>query len=133
MPPATHIPRGELGQLRTVKSRLFNADNGNGTTLDDTILRPAQAITLVAARVVYTTETSGTIAAATVQLGVAVGGATIAAATALENSKAVGTKTDLTLLIKSIAAGTPIIVRHTGVAATAAGEYYVELDYLVDG
>lgn len=132
MASSLYVSHGENPRLNTVRSRLFNADNGNGTTVDDCILRPAGAITLKAARVVYTTETTGTIAAATIQLGVAVAGATVIAATALENSKAIGTTTALTLLLTAVAAGTPLIARHTGVASTAAGEYYLEVDFVYD-
>lgn len=131
MASTTYIPRGRA-ILNTVRTPVINIDNGSGTTLDHTLIRPAYNATLVAARVVYDTETTGTVAAATVQIGVAVSGATIVAATALENTKAVGTTTALTLLLTTVAAGTPLIVRHTGVATTAAGEYHVELDYTYD-
>jgi hypothetical protein len=130
MPSSTYIPRGDVPITDTVKSRLFNIDNGAGATLDDVIIRPATNITLKAARVVYTTEQTGTVAAASVRVGTAVNGQQIVASTALENSKAVGTVTALSLVATEVAAGTPIIVRHTGVAITAAGEYYVELDYV---
>lgn len=127
-----YVPRGDM-RRQVVRSKQFNIDNGNGTTDDCCVLRHSQPIKLVAARVVYTDATTGTVAAATIQLGVAVAGATVIAATALENTKAVGTKTDLTLLLTTIAAGTPLIARHTGVATTAAGEYYLELEYIVLG
>lgn len=124
----TYIPRG-VDNIKVVRSRLFNIDNGAGTTLDETLLRHSRPIKLHAARIVYDTETAGTVAAATCQIGVAVGGATVVAATALANSKAVGTTTAMTLLITKIAANIPLIVRHTGIAVTAAGEYHVELEY----
>ena len=133
MPSATYIPRGDVMTLSTVKSQIFDIDNGAGATIDETILCPAQAITLRAARIVYDDATTGTVAAATAQIGVAVAGATVVAATALENTKAVGTTTAMTLLISAVAAGTPLIVRHTGIASTAAGRYHVELDYTIDG
>ena len=81
-------------------------------------------------QLVYTDATTGTVAAATIQLGVAVAGATVIAATALENSKGIGTSTALTLALTDIAANTPLIARHTGVATTAAGEYFLELEYV---
>jgi hypothetical protein len=124
------IPRG--GQIRqTVSSRIFNIDSGAASTIDDVLLRSAVPIRLLAARVVYTTEDTGTVASANVKVGTAVDGAQIVAATALENTKAVGTTTALTLVSTTVAANTPIVVRHTGLAATAAGEYRVELDYEV--
>ena len=118
--------------VHVIKSRLFNIDNGSGTTLDDTILIPPVAITLVTARVIYTTETTGTVAAATISVGTTVGGVDLVAATALENSKAVGTSTALTLAATAVSAGTPIIARHTGVATTATGEYYVQIRYTIN-
>lgn len=119
----------ENSQVGIAKSRLFNIDNGAGATVDDVILRPAHAITITAARVVYTTETAGTVAGATIQLGTTVGGAQIVAATAYQNTKAVGTVTDLTIVSGAVAANTPVIARHTGIAVTAAGEAYVEIEY----
>ena len=38
--------------------------------------------------------------------------------------------TALTLALTDIAANTPLIARHTGVATTAAGEYFLELEYV---
>jgi hypothetical protein len=65
------------------------------------------------------------------QLGVTVGGATIIAATNYENTAAVGEKTAMTLLITNIDADTPLLLRHTGVAATQAGQAHLELEYAV--
>lgn len=115
-----------------VRSESFDIDNGAGTTIDRVLLRPSSAITITAARVVYDDATTGTVASATVKIGTTVNGAEIVAATALENSKAVGTATALTLVSGAVAADTPVIVRHTGIAATAAGRYVVELEYTVD-
>lgn len=126
----TYIPRA-AGKRATARSVWFNLDNGAGTTVDDVILRHSQAISIKAARIVYVDATSGTVAAGTTQIGVAVAGATLVAATAYENTKAVGTATALTLTAAAayVAAGTPIVVRHTGVAATAAGQVVIELEY----
>lgn len=115
--------------LVQAKSMRFDLDNGAGTTIDDVILRPDVAITITAARIVYTDATSGTVAAGNAKIGTTVGGAEIVAATAYENAKAVGTKTDMTIVAGAVAAGTPVIVRHTGVAATQAGQAYVEIEY----
>jgi hypothetical protein len=115
-----------LGQAR---STWFNIDNGAGTTIDDVILRPAVPIVVTAARIVYVDATTGTVAAGNAKIGTTVGGAEIVAATAYENTKAVGTVTAMTIVAGAVAANTPIIVRHTGIAATAAGQAYVEIEY----
>lgn len=120
-------------KLKTARSAAFNLDNGAGTTVDDVIARPAHAFFPVAARIIYSDATAGTVAAGTVGIGTTVAGVDLVAATAYENAKAVGTTTALTLATaaKQIA-GTPVIVRHTGVAATQAGFAYVEFDYYLD-
>jgi hypothetical protein len=127
-----YTEHGANASIKMARSRLFNIDNGAGTTLDDCILRHSQPITLVAAQIEYTTETAGTVAGATVKVGTTVGGAEIVASTAYENSKTVGLVTALTLVITAVAANTPILVRHTGIATTALGEAYVTLFYTVD-
>lgn len=116
-------------RLATAKSQVFDLDNGAGTTIDDVILRPVVACTLLAARIVYVDATSGTVAAGNIKIGTTVGGVELVASTAYGNAKAVGTVTDLTLASAAVAANTPICVRHTGVAATAAGKAYVEIEY----
>lgn len=115
--------------LVQAKSASFNLDNGAGTTVDDVVLRPDVPITITAARIVYSDATSGTVAAGNVKIGTTVGGGEIVAATAYENAKAIGTKTDLVIVAGAVPAGTPVIVRHTGVAATQAGLAYVEIEY----
>lgn len=117
---------------KTAKTTWFNLDNGSGTTVDDVVIRPVTAITLVAARIVYVDVTSGVVAAATIKVGTTVGGTELVASTAYENSKAVGTITALTLATVAVAANTAVFVRHTGVAATALGQAYVEIDYTVN-
>lgn len=114
------------------RSEAFNLDNGSGTTIDDVILRPTTAITITDARIVYSDATSGTVAAGTAQVGTTVGGTEIVAATNYGNAKAVGTTTAMTIVSGAVAANTPICVRHTGVAATQAGEAHVEITYTVD-
>lgn len=128
----TYIPRG-AGQRHVARSVWFNLDNGNGTTIDDVVLRHSQNIKLVAARIVYVDATTGTVAAGNAKVGSTVGGAEYVAATAYEDTKAVGTTTAMTLKAAAafIAAGTPITVRHTGVASTQAGQAVVELEYVV--
>lgn len=125
----SELLHSKAAKFKTARSRLFNIDNGNGTTLDDTILVTTRPIRLHAARIVYTTETAGTVAAANAKIGTTVGGAEIVAATAYENSKTVGLTTAMTLVITYVGAGAFICVRHTGIASTVAGEAYVELVY----
>jgi hypothetical protein len=126
------IPRGDA-RRQIVQTQLFNIDNGAGVTIDDVVLYCSQPISIKAARVVYSGATTGTVAAATVGIGTAVAGVELVAATALENTKAVGTVTALTLkaAAASVAANTPIIVRHTGIAVTAAGEYRVIIEFVL--
>jgi len=133
MPSDLHIPHGDM-QLKVTRSKAFNLDNGAGATLDDCILRHTKAIQPVAAQIVYSDATTGTVAGGNAKIGTTVAGAEVVAATAYENTKAVGTATALTLASMAvIPAGTPIIVRHTGVAVTQAGEAYVEFFYRVLG
>ena len=121
------------GQHRQrAKSVWFNLDNGAGTTVDDVIMRPAQAITIVAARILYVDATTGTVAAGNAKLGTTLGGAEIVAATAYENTKAVGTTTAMVIAAGAVPANTSVFVRHTGVAITQAGQAVVEVDYTVD-
>jgi len=117
--------------LSYATSKDFNIDNGSGTTDDDIILVPDSAILIVDAKVVYVeaTDTAGA-ASANVKLGTAVGGAQIVAAAALEVSKAVGSKTDLTIVSGAVAANGMVAVRHTGIAATEAGQYFVQIAYV---
>lgn len=108
----------------------FNLDNGAGTTIDAVMCRFSKAIKLLAARIVYSDVTSGTVAAGNARVGTTVGGSEIVASTAYENAKAVGTTTALVLVLADIPADTPVICRHTGVAATAVGQAYVEIEYI---
>lgn len=117
---------------RTAKSQVFDLDNGSGVTIDDVIIRPSTAITITAARVVYVDATTGTVASALVRVGTTVNGEQIVASTAYENTKAIGTITALSIVSGAVAANTPVCVRHTGIAATAAGKAYVEIEFQVD-
>jgi hypothetical protein len=129
-----YIPRGNQAR-QTAKTVWFNLDNGAGTTIDDVILYVSQPISIKAARIVYVDATTGTVAAGNAKIGTTVGGAEIVAATAYENTKTVGTVTALTLTAAAnyVAANTMISVRHTGVAVTAAGQAYVEIEYVQVG
>jgi hypothetical protein len=128
----TYIPRG-VATREVARSVWFNLDNGSGTTIDDVILRHTQPISIKAARIVYVDATTGTVAAGNARIGTTVGGSELVAATAYENTKAVGTQTAMTLTSAAsyIAPGTPVCVRHTGVAVTQAGQAVVEVEYTV--
>jgi hypothetical protein len=119
----------KAARIKTVRSRPFDLDNGAGTTVDDVILRAARQVKILAARIIYTGATTGTVAAGNAKIGTTVGGAEIVAATSYENTKTVGTTTAMTLVETVVAANAFISVRHTGVASTQAGEAYVEIDY----
>jgi hypothetical protein len=114
-------------------SKEFNIDNGSGTTDDDLVLHTTRPITIIRAQVVYTvaTDTAGA-ASANVKIGTTAGGSGIVAATALQVSKAVGAKTSLTVVDGKVAADGNVWIRHTGIAATEAGNYKVLIEYTVD-
>lgn len=128
----TYIPRG-AGQRQVARSQWFNLDNGAGTTIDDVILRHTQPVSIKAARIVYVDATTGTVAGGSAQIGTTVTGVELVAATNYENTKAVGTTTAMTLKAAAalVPALTPVIVRHTGVAVTQAGQAVVEIEYTV--
>lgn len=117
--------------LNTARSEAFNIDNGAGTTIDAVLIRHPRPILIVACRIVYEDATVGTAAAGNAKVGTTVGGAEIVAATAYTNAATVGSTTAMTIVDGKVAAGTPVLVRHTGVAVTVAGEAVVECDYLV--
>lgn len=114
---------------KSQRSVWFNLDNGAGTTVDDVLLVPTTAITITAARIIYVDATTGTVAAGNAKIGTTLGGAEIVAATAYENTKAVGTATAMVIVAGAVAAGTAVFVRHTGIAAVAAGQAVVEIEY----
>lgn len=127
-----YVGRGNQRVIVLRSTTPYNIDNGAGTTVDEVLSGgfPFETI-IVDARAVYTeaTDTTGA-ASANFKLGVAAGGATLVAATALEAAKAVGSYTLATPLAVPIPANTPIFVRHTGVAATEVGQYYVQVTLL---
>ena len=120
------------GGYQRARSVWFNIDNGAGTTVDDVLLKPSKAITITAARIIYVDATTGTVAAGNAKIGITLGGAEIVAATAYENTKAVGTSTAMTIVSGAVAAGGSVFVRHTGIAAVAAGQAVVEVEYSVN-
>ena len=114
----------------TVKSQIFNMDNGAGTTIDETIMCRTKQVKLLSARFVEDTETAGTVNAATIQLGTTVGGVDVIAATGYTNAAVVGAVQTLTLKKTIIQPNTPLIVRHTGIASVVAGQGHLEVEYM---
>ncbi len=122
-----YVGRGNQRLFSRV-SKQFNIDNGAGTTDDDQIGNFPFDCYIADVRAVYqeATDSSGA-AGANFKLGVTAGGATLVAATALEVSKAIGDTTIATVVLDYLPANTTLWVRHTGVAATDAGTYYVQV------
>lgn len=112
-----------------LRTDTFNIDNGSGTTIDDILVVPPVACRIKSIRAVYeeATDTAGA-ASANFTVGSAVGGAQYVAATALEVSKAIGSYTDATIVAEEVAANGMIAVRHTGIAVTEAGQYFVQVE-----
>lgn len=124
--------RGNQRTFTATTRTTFNIDNGAGTTADDASIGPFPFDSyIVDARAVYTeaTDTTG-VATANWKTGITAGGATLVAATALEVSKAIGGYTAGTPLDVVVPANTTIFTRHTGVAATEAGQYFVQYTIL---
>ncbi len=118
--------------IQRVRSDTFDLDNGAGTTVDDVVMKPTAAVTITAARIIYTDATTGTVAAGSAKVGVTLAGAEVVAATNYANTTAVGTATTMTIVSGAVAAGTGVFVRHTGVASTQAGKAVVELEFTED-
>lgn len=125
----TYIARGNQ-RYQIANTPIINIDNGSGTTADYVLLYAVNDIFLVDANVVYTeaTDTAGA-AGANVKLGTTAGGNEVVTATNLQAAKAIGSVTALTLALNFVAAGTTIRARHTGIASTEAGQYFVQLRY----
>jgi hypothetical protein len=125
-----YIARGAQ-RYNVARSVTFNIDNGSGTTVDDVILSNlSKDIQIISVKAVYTeaTDTTGA-ASANFKLGTTAGGTGIVGATALAVSKAVGSTTSATLAADRLAAGATLFARHTGIAATEAGQYYIQVEY----
>ena len=125
-----HFPYIGRGNQRNVvlKSITFNIDNGAGTTIDDQICNLPYDAWIQDVRAIYTEATDTTGAqAANFKLGVAAGGATLVAATACTVATAIGGTTVATPLAVLLPANTTLWVRHTGVAATEVGQYFVQV------
>lgn len=129
--PVKPLYKSPNAKIHTARSPEINLDNGNGTTRDYLLLRHSKQVTVRKAEIEYTDATTGTVAAATAQIGTTAGGEEIVAATNYENTKNIGTVTAMTLVSggETVPAGTPIFVRHTGVAATQAGQAHVVIEY----
>lgn len=127
-----YIARGNQ-RLITFRSKTFNIDNGSGTADNDVIFAglPSDAYVVdVKAVYVEATDTSGA-ASANFRLGTTSGGEQIVASTALAVSKAVGSTTSATIVAGRVAAGGACFARHVGIAATEAGQYYLQVSVLL--
>lgn len=127
-----YVARGAQAN-RIYKTQIFNIDNGNGTTIDDVAFYLDRDVEIISVRPVYTeaTDTAG-VASANYKVGTTAGGAEIVAATALDVSKAVGAVGAKATLVSSVVpANTAVFVRHTGIASTEGGQYYVQIEYRV--
>lgn len=123
-----YIARGNQRDILVKIPAAFNIDNGSGTTLDYQLCNLPFDARIVDVRAVYSSATDTTGAAgANFKLGVSAGDNTIVAATALEVSKAIGSTTVATIVSDLLPANTTLWVRHTGIAATEAGEYFVQV------
>jgi len=128
-----YVARGDQ-RFQWFRSKTFNIDNGSGTTDDDVIFADLDKDAYVVhVRAVYVeaTDTTGA-ASANFKLGTAAGGAQVVAATALEVLKSVGDATEATLVAGRVAAGGSLFARHTGIAATEAGQYYLQVGVLLE-
>ena len=128
------MAKGLVRQSTTVvRSQTFNLDNGAGTTVDEALFstpsgRPAR---LVRVNAIYQ-EATGTVAAANFKVGASAGGADYVAATAYEDSKAVGVVTEAALVTDIIPASSVVFARHTGIASTATGTATICVEFAFD-
>jgi len=123
-----YVGRGNQ-RLTAFRSKTFNIDNGSGTTDDDVLFAnlPSDAYVVdVKAVYVEATDTAGAASAA-FTLGTTAGGTGVVASTALAVSKAVGSTTSGTVVAGRVAAGSSLFARHTGIASTEAGQYYLQV------
>jgi hypothetical protein len=128
----TYVLRGKQ-KYQFVKTANINIDNGSGTADNHVLFADLPFdVYIEDVRAVYVeaTDTSGA-ASANFVLGTTAGGTDIVASTALEVSKAVGSSTQATIVANKVAAGEMLYVRHTGIAATEAGQYFVQVAYRI--
>lgn len=129
MPTKTpYLARGNQRLIHLLTPAAFNIDNGAGATVDYQLCNLPFDAYIVSVRAIYSeaTDTTGA-ASANFKLGVSAGGATLVAATALETSKAIGATTTATITLDYLPANTTLWVRHTGVASTEVGQYFVQV------
>jgi len=123
-----YIARGNQRYV-TFRSKTFNIDNGSGSTDDDVIFanQPSD-VEVISVQAVYVeaTDTAGA-AGANFKLGKTAGGTDVVGQTALQASKAVGSTTTTTLASTRVPAGSSLFARHTGIAATEAGQYFLQV------
>lgn len=119
-----------LSGIQTMTSREFDIDNGAGTLAKDNFYF-SRAATLLSATLVYTEATDASGAAeANIKLGSVDTGTQYVGATPLQASKAIGATQTLSLASAAVAAGGTVFLTHTGIAATEAGKYYVQVKYI---
>ncbi len=125
------IGRGNQRMIVLMSNEEFNIDNGAGTTDDDNLCNLPFECQVIDVRAIYTvaTDTAGA-ASANFKVGIAAGGDTIVAATALAAAKAIGATTTATIVSDVLPANTTLWVRHTGVASTEVGNYRVQVTLL---
>jgi hypothetical protein len=128
-----YVSRGNQRTFVVDTKTTFNIDNGAASTADDGSVGnfPFDCI-IVDARAIYTEATDTVLGDGTANFktGITAGGATLVAATLLEISKAIGSYTRGTPLAVMVPANTPIFTRHTGIATTEAGQYFVRYTIL---
>jgi hypothetical protein len=123
-----YVARGNQRFMQFTTPAAYNIDNGAGTTADVQLCNLPFDAYIISVRAIYSeaTDTTGA-ASANFKLGVAAGGATLVGATALEAAKAIGDTTSATILVATLPANTTLWVRHTGVATTEVGQYFVQV------
>lgn len=124
----TFVGRGNQRMFPVITPAAYNVDNGAGATVDYQLGNFPFECYLVDVRAIYSeaTDTTGA-ASANFKLGVAAGGDTLVGATALEAAKAIGGTTVATITNDVLPANTTLWVRHTGVATTEVGQYFVQV------
>jgi hypothetical protein len=127
-PKYPYLARGNQRTIILTTPVAFNVDNGSGTTQDYQLCNLPFECQVLDVRAIYSeaTDTTGA-ASANFKLGVAAAGDTIVAATALAAAKAIGATTPATIVSDVLPKDTTLWVRHTGVAATEVGQYYVQV------
>jgi hypothetical protein len=122
-------------QRKTLRGpTVWDIDAGGSTTYDEVLMVPSTAITITKVRAIYSDATTGAITAANFKLGTSANGTQIVSAAngALEASKTVGQYSDFTISSGAVAANTPVWVRYSAIAATAAGKVQIQIEYTVD-